>query len=607
MLLTLCMAASGAEKPLWIIGLADDSSNEFGDYHAANPEAIGIPDSGSIADCSSISKGLKGSINPSMEIAFTLATVPEHGAVFSFKLLNAPKSGAQMGVFSNGAMAGLIQLWGTSGSASPHHWKKTYRLYIPPELLNAGRNVLRLTAPHPLWSNASVDKSMWWEWDYLKLEAESAVASEPIHGTVAYLGTTMKHSANDFNVNDDTLRITPPAFKWAGIAYSGNTVRADFWYDVARMQPRRLEYLQLLRDLNMTVIVDNLSCSHYHANPDGTMPEKARNDLKAFFEKYGALFQYYEVGNEPCMFGGGLAESLALAKFINEIKPAHLKTTACGWAYGGGKGAPKNWDADAANRRSVEELCQATNGHSYGYSYADNKDGSFIENLATFNGVKDGWPKEYVNTETGTNNWHSEENGPHFASTQPNAQAFDRILRAHLAVVDRTMQHAAIFDDFGLFKAPTDWKLPETITAFPGVKTEDTRLKTYRRLALAYATHGAPLSYTVLNKDDLVNKLVYFRAVNSATLAPLPGSGGTSDKVLLNFVNFENSTQTLKVRVTMPQAGEYNGERFGAGNSYTESHSEITALKANPVMELSAELGPGESVQYILAAPTRVK
>ena len=604
LLLTALPQGHAADTLLWQLGKADDNSNEFGDYRRADPEKVTLPSgSTSIENCNEISKGLKASLNPSMEIGYTLPAVPEHGAMFSFKLLHAPKGGSQMGVFSNGNMAGLIQLWGTEGTSSPYHWKKTYRLYIPAEFLLAGANVLRLSAPRPIWSDASVDPHMWWEWDFIRLEALSAPAREPVHGSVSYLGTTMKNSANDFNVNDDTLHVAPLAFKWAGIAFSGNTIRADFWYDVSGSQPRRLEYLQLLRDLNMSVIVDHLSGSHYKLAPDGKMTAKTRGDLAAFFAKYGQLFQWYEIGNEPCMFGGGYNETMELANVINEIKPRHVKTTAPGWAYGGGKGTPKNWDADVVKRRTVEALCQATNGHSYGFSYADNKGGSFVENLATFEGVKDGWPKEYVNTETGTNNWHSEENGPRYASTQPNAQAFDRILRAHLAVVDRTMQHAAIFDDFGLFKAPSPWSAPMTLSAFPGTKGQDTRLKTYRRLALAYATHGAPLPYTVLNKDALAGKLVYFRALDTASLPGLPGSAGTADKILLNFVNFENSPQTLKIKVKLPISAVYSGELFGPGESYSEARVEVKELKADPYLELSADLGAGGSVQYILSTP----
>ena len=281
-----------------------------------------------------------------------------------------------------------------------------------------------------------------------------------------------------------------------------------------------------------------------------------------------------------------------------------MKVTACGWAYGGGKGTPVNWDADPVNRRQVEALSQATNGHSYGYSYADNRGGSFVENLRTFEGVKDGWPREYVNTETGTNDYHSEENGPHLASTQPHAQAFDRIMRAHLAVVDRTIQHAAIFDDFGLFTMPRSFNDLSALAALPGYNKggEDSRVQTFRRLALAYATHGAPLPYTYLNRSALEGKHVYFRAVDTAAIAPLPGSHGVSDKLLLNFVNFENTPQEMRVRVTLPTAGRYAAERFGAGATYAEA-SRREMLTAAPTLDLIVRLPARESVQYILTPP----
>ena len=192
-----------------------------------------------------------------------------------------------------------------------------------------------------------------------------------------------------------------------GIAYCGNTIRADFWYDVTRLQPRRLEYLKLLRDLNLTVAVDNVSSGHFHNRPDGSMPPEKKEAIAEFFAKYGDYVQWYEIANEPCMFGGGMAETLNVARWVNQVKPRHVQTTAPGWAYGGGRGTPTNWDADAANRRRVEALCQATNGHSYGFSYADDRGGSFLENLRTFGGVEDGWPKPSLTTETGTNDWHS--------------------------------------------------------------------------------------------------------------------------------------------------------------------------------------------------------
>jgi len=594
---------------LWRIGIPDDLSNEFGDFHKG-PETVDIPSTGAIIDaagCAIISRGVRASVNPVFNVHYPLADVPKNGAFFSFKLIRAPKSGAQMAVFSNGSFAGLIQLWGTDGTDYPYQWRKTYRLYIPKELLQPGKNELRFTAPHALWGDAANDNQQWWEWDYLKLEALDSPIAEPWHGKISFLGSTMTMSDSGFNVNADTLRLAPVVLKWLGIAYSGNTMRANFWYDVTSQQPKRLEYLQLLANCNMTVLADFISGGHFNNDPDGKMPQKSRAALKIFLQNEGKYIQYYELGNEPCMFGnatgGGYAEYLTLATELNEDKPAFMKTVAPGWAYGGGKGGPPlNWDAFIDKRRAVEKLCDCINGHSYGYSYADNRGGSFISELEDFGEIEDGWPKEYVNSETGSNNWHSEENGPRLTSTEPHIQAFDRVLRAHLAVVDRTMQHAVIFADYGLFEKPDSWTNLEQLSVMPAPDGagKDTRVKTFRRLALAYATHGMPLTYTVLNHSDLVYKMVYFRGVDTSTLGPQKGSGATSNKVLLNFVNFENTPETLNVRITLPKSGAYEAERIGAGDTWGAVHSNVVLI-AKPDLELKDSLDPGESVQYILS------
>ncbi len=598
---SLQQAHAAPDKTLWQIGTADDSSAEFSDYNAA----LGSVDAAG-PSLKSVPKGLKADVNASISIRYTLASVPRNGVRFRFKLLSAHKNGAQMAVFSNTLMAGLIQLWGTQGTSSPYQWKKTYDLYIPRELLRRGPNTLRLQAARPLWAGPEWDDSLRFEWDYLALQVLGAPASEPVHGKMFYLGTTLKHSGSDFKVDEHTVALAPVALQWLGVAYSGNAVRADFWYDVANQQPARLQYLQALRDLNMRVVVDNMGSGHFKLNDDGTMPDKAKADLKAFFDAYGSLFQFYELENEPTNFvgankwGGTHAAIIALAKYINSIKPPHVIVAAPGWAYGDKQGIPVGWEADPSMRRQIEDLSGATNGHSYGFSYADNKGGSFVEQLRTFEGVSDGWLKPYVNTETGANNWHSEENGTHLPSAQPHASAFDRILRAHVAVADFTMQHALIFDDFGLFNAPTNWADPHTMTANPGVGGEDTRLKTYRRLALAYATHGKPLPFTILNAQAVADKQVLVRAVDTSTLAPLEGSGAKSDKLLINFVNFEGTSQVLEARVTLPRRGAYSGLRIGPGDTYQASHQSVQ-LQAAPDLNFHVVLGPGESVQYILS------
>ncbi len=599
---------------LWQIGLADDLSSEFKEFNKG-AETVEIASVGTVLDAtasSQISRGIKASSNSPFDINYPLDRVPANGVLFTFKLIRAPKSGSQMAVFSNGQFAGLIQLWGTAGTEYPYQWRKTYRLYIPKEMVRAGKNELRLTAPRPLWGDPADDNQQWCEWDYLKLEALDAPISEPWHGKISYLGTTMTMSDHDFNVNDDTLRFAPVALEWLGIAYSGNTLRANFWYNEAPQQPKRVEYLRLLAAYNMTVLCDFISGGHFRNEADGSVPVKMKDALSAFFQNEGQYIQYYELGNEPCMFGdkngGGLAEYLSLAKEIQRIRPAHLKIVAPGWAYGGNKGGlPLNWDAFVDNRRAVEKYCDCIDGHSYGFSFADSRGGSFIKELEDFGEIEDGWPKEYLNSETGSNNWHSEDNGAHQKSAQPHMQSFDRILRAHLAVVDRTMQHAAVFSDFGLFSTPESWAgfdLDQLqVMPPPDGPGKDSRLKTYRRLALAYATHGVPLTYTVQNAADLQYKQVYFRAVNTASLAPQAGSHAVSNKVLLNFVNFETTAQALSVHVILPQNGRWTGTRIGPGDTWGAAHSSA-AITALPDARLQESLGPGESVQYILAPPS---
>jgi hypothetical protein len=126
-----------SRRLLWQIGLEDNLYHEFADYQAG-PETVTIPEEGAVLgsqECAKISRGVRSSRNPIFEVKYRAGSVPQHGVLFSFKLLGAPKSGSQMAVFANGTMAGLIQFWGTEGADYPYRWRKTYRLYIPKEFL----------------------------------------------------------------------------------------------------------------------------------------------------------------------------------------------------------------------------------------------------------------------------------------------------------------------------------------------------------------------------------------------------------------------------------------------------------------------------------------
>jgi hypothetical protein len=588
------------QQTIWEIGKKDDSSAEFNNYSVINQSIVESPN----IVTTNVPKGLKKDINPFLEIKYQLSSIPVHGVTFSFKLLDANKIGPEMAVFSNGPLAGLIQLWGIGEINFNIKWKKTYKLYIPKELLVVGANVLRLEASMPSFYQASVNPRVWFEWDYLNLEANSTKAVEPIHGKISYLGTSHSRENTGFATTSNLVKSMKDVYTWLGIAYSGNTVRAEFWSDVTHLQPARLEAFQAFKDLNLTVIADHInSATSAFFNGDGTLSNSGKDLLNSFFTKYGQFFQYYEVDNEPGLFNRKKSINIEIAKFVTGNKPAHIKTTAPGWAYWPTNGDPAGWERKPSARAEVETHCQALGGHSYGSSYADLGGGSFIENMRTLGNITDGWPKEFIVTETGTNDWHAEGNAFGLASTMPNASSYDRILRAHIAVADRTNTHSAIFDDFGIFVPPANYADINLYKPWPGVGGQETRLKTFRRIALAYATHGAPLSYEYINKGDISNKKVYFRAVDTSQLEPLLGSNAKSNKILLNFVNFEGTPQKVNVRVKLPLIGNFETERIDDNSLFSQARTTLQ-LVGKPDVELNVALEPRGSVQYILTIPS---
>jgi len=577
--------------------------------------AATAPAAGNLLTGDTAGPGLNGTERPAAEFAFTVAAAPRYGAHFSFKLTDATQTGPQAAVFLNGMLQGIVQLWGTSPAATQYKWRKTYSLYLPPNAFKPGSNALSVALVPPMWSDASneVMKRFWFTWENVRLEPLTAPPREPLHGSLAYLGTTLKQNTG-FDINDDTLALVDVALPWIGAAYCGNTMRADFWYDVTHLQPKRRAYLEKLRDYNCTVLADHVA-GHFRIDATGALSADGKAAIAKFFADYGDLIHFYELGNEPCMFWGAYADYLATASHIHANRPPHVLLAATGWAYGGGKGEPVNWDADPARRRTIETWCDTLNGHAYGNSYNDTRGGSFFETFKTHGEVEDGWPKEFVVSETGANDWHSEENGPRYPSRHPHASAFDRILRAHLAVVDRTMQHSLIFDDFGLFdKAGNANDFKASLRVRPGPNGDPPRLATFRRLALAYATHGAPLETEILNKDELRGRLVLVRAVDTLAIAPQAGSGATSDKILVSLINFEDRPNKVSVRVKMPKIGEYAVLRIGDGENYAAAHKEMprrwVALtrSASPppnddylFQTFDDTLAPGEGVQYILS------
>jgi hypothetical protein len=614
-----------AGTALWKLGKHDGSAGEF-----AAPDSPGAKESVSLTTASgkvsvtgSVPSGLNGATNPELRISYSLDKIPANGVLFRVSILDAYKSVPQMSVFSNKQLSGIIQIAGVEGTNSEYTFRKTYELYIPKEQLKTGTNELKLQTARCLYCSSAEDKYIWWTWDDLGLDSLNAPATEPIHGTYALTGTMVNNK--QFYFDEGAVTHLPYIMKWLGIAYSGNVMRTSCPSDVGRACSNMGDYYKVLKDYNMQAVALYLYTGDIKLKSDGSLPDDAVKKLTDYFRSYSPYFQFYEVDNEPGLFNRSKAVNLAIAKWLNkegkEIAP-HLQTVAPGWAYwpgfkerscGNQKGSvrqcgdPDGWERDPQQRLELEKVTDLTNGHSYGESYTFTNGGSFTENLKTFGGAAEGLSKLMLTTEFGTSDSHTD--APQYGASERKAAVFDRIMRAHIGYADIFVQHAAFFKDFSLFKYGFNLEDhdPARTEVFYTSPAEDSRVSIMRRLSLAYATHGKPLTYQISNKAALADKLVYVRAVDTSAIAPLPGTGATSNKVLVNFVNFEDSVQTVTVNVTMPKKTAYEGERFGNGDTYEEARSYVSGLNAGPVLTFTETLAPGEAVQYILQPSKEVK
>jgi hypothetical protein len=609
---------------MWMLGKPDDSFLEFSNSDTGSQNYNISSDSDISTDWKYVPRGLNKSVNPAFSIHYSLESIPEYGVQLQIKVLDAYKSIPQMAVFTNSLLSGIVQIAGVGGTTSDYPYKKTYELYIPKEQLQIGNNELKLQAVGCLYCSSSENQYLWWKWDYIGLKALSTPAEEPIHGSYVASGTTVNNMA--FYYDEGAVRHLPYVLKWMGIAYSGNVMRTGCATDVKNACSSIRAYYETLRDYNTQAVSFHLHTGNIKLEKDGTLPDDAKEKMYNYLKNYGSLFQYYEIDNEPGLFNRSKAVNLAVAKWLNENIPvlaSHLKTVAPGWAYSpqyevkacknqlpNGKrqcGDPDGWESDPAQRKELENVTDLTNGHSYGASFSDNAGGSFVENLKTFGGAEDGLPKLMLSTEYGTSDNHMD--AKQFGAVDRKSAVFDRIMRAHIGYADMFTHHAAFYPDYSLFE--TGFNLnnhnPATTRIYGNPSETDSRAGIMRRLNLAYATHGKPLVYRITNADDLYDKLVYFRGVDTSSLNPLPGSQGTSDKLLLNIVNFEKSVQTIAVKVTMPEQTVFEGERFGSGKTYEEARTYVSGLQASPNLELRETLGPGEAVQYILTRSEDVK
>ena len=557
-------------------------------------------------------------------INYNLTSVPPNGVMFTFKAVNASMMIPELAVYSNFAPCGIIQIGGAQypGFGPPDTYTRTftrpYQIYIPAQFLVAGANQLQISALGSPY-NRGTTIFLGFTIDYMELDIQPMPPFEPINGKITYTGI----NDGGFAINSSTVAIDQAEAEWMGVAYCGNPERIPFWNNLTGQQAPadRLSYLQEMKTLDMTCILDGWNCANTTDSQivSGQLPaDGSATYLSGLFSSYGSLVQFYEICNEPCQSITNASNKYctAVANYVNGIKPSSVQLTSPGYAYGGGYGDPVNWDnmANYTNRTALDNLCSAVGGHAYGSSYGYDG-GSLAETIdadGTWVGgnpqITNGWTKPFIATECGSGTSNADAHEVCTSVNEEYSSALDRDLRAHIAFADYFCAHA-MFNNGSTYNYINGTQTDTTTwTANPANSAQgdlDTRPKALRRLALAYGTHGAPLKYTWQTPPTSLPAAshgpVYFRAVDTSTLPPLPGGGATSNKILLSFVNFDLlNSNTISVNVTMPAAKTYTGVSYNSATTYTSARTVITGLSANPVLPLSVTLGPGEAVEYIL-------
>ncbi len=622
----LCAAAAlsshAGAQTLWRIGLNDGASAELTSTGSSMPANYTIGSGWSTQTTwpewpGHISGGpLVSTIN------YTLASVPANGVTFTFKAVTSTREIPELGVYSNYNPCGIIQIAGAKspGFGPPQQYSRTftraYQIYIPAEFLVAGANKLQLSRLGTTYNRNGGNSTLFLDFwiDYMQLDPLASPAAEPIHGKLSYVG----FSDGNFTINAAMIATTQAEAEWMGSAYCNNPERVCFWNDLTGVQSAasKLSYLQTLASLNMTVILDAWNCAHTTDSQivNGQLPnDGSASYISSTLSSYGSYARFYEIANEPCegITNASHLYCVAVANYVNSIKPSTLILAPPGYAFGGSSGNPVNWDngANDANRQGLDALCGAYNGHAFGNSYGlDN--GNLCENIdahGAFVGgnpqVTNGWDKPFISTECGSNTSNPDDYSEGIPTNRKYSSALDRDLRAHVGFADYLCA-ADIWNNGSSYDyingTNTDTSTWTAAQANPGAGDTDTRVQTFRRLALAYGTHGAPLHYTWQNAGTNF-PLAYFRAVDTSILAPIVGSGATSNKILLSFVNFDVvNSNTISVVVTMPKPGTYSGVYYDGSSSYTAARHTVSGLNATPTLSFSVTLPPGQSVEYIL-------
>ena len=582
--------------PLWTLGQADDSAEEFAELKEKDlPQIVEIP----LTDLKTCPRGLEAELRPEQTFRFTLNEIPQNGTVFVLNVDDADAIVAQVAVFVNDMMVGMPQVLGYDQVPGERKTNRPYLVTIPKERFHAGANTLTLRLIPGLYQQKGMvvnqseryvkmanlrsrqgnpyPTSSWLHWDNLSLIALGTEAAKPINGNLIYMGTNMGNTHRKGLEPFEQFVLRDLAY--LGMTHSGAPLRVPIWNEAAcrelfqevdgvKVLDRQM---QSLRDIGIEPYIlfePGRTCNGLDDFPESFEAQLVKN--------HGSKFIGVEVGNEvdhPFYGWDQMAMSVSYATIQKQsvlgqelkklIDSPDFRVIGEGWYHAWNYGV-----IDAHSRKEALNdpgFTDDLSAHSYGMAY-------LLPALLYYSlyGANLGDPKPIWVTECGAST--PDDNLFQYDINLRGNIAFARYVVQFLAWPDKTLNYHEM-RPYGLF---SEESADATILE---------KARIFRRLFHAYAMHGKPIHYRILNETELKNQLVFIN--------PVSVEGGAK----LAFVNFTDKSQPVKVELTMLRSGTMTGKRYGDGETVAAATKEIK-LNTIPRLVLEEVLAPGETVQY---------
>ncbi len=594
--------------PIFELGKrGETTSNEFAPLMNSR-DKIDLSQSALVqtADLAQVPKGLETTLRPDFTINFHLDEVPPNGAAFVVGLEDADVIVANLGIFANGVFSGMPQVLGYN-RVPGGHWlaNRVLVVTLPKERLKAGTNMLTLRLLptfYPMGGEANQAeeyikmmglgdnaknpyKGVWLHWTALTLYALGKPTANPINGHPAWMGVNSGPPNADPTLQEYNLR----DLSYLGLVGTDAPYRYGVWDEgyLKTLNQTDPSYPdgKTLGDIKFGSLIEKGMKPFILSEPGRNLPMFDPNRLSESVDaktvqRYGQYFDTLETGNEvdhplygwdalPLSYAfGRIQMAAAVGQMLKQTSPnKKMQIIGQGWYFA--------WDfsvIDAQARQEAPEDLSWTDGldaHNYGKSYIIEAVGYYL-----LYGVN--LPKPLWITECGA--WSSDIN---------DANAFDADIRGDLAFAtnivvyiphpyDADSLHFSLFSDGG--------KEAHILE----------RCDSYRRLIHTFGLHGTPLPWSYADDAAMKDKLVFINPVDAGKW------------LKISFVNYEHEKVPIDLAVSLPMTGPLKATRYGGGDTVAQATREVT-LQGGPKTHFQEDLGPGETVEYLIDKETATK